>query len=489
MAHLCWSILALVLGGCVGSFLNVVIYRWPRNLSIRRPSRSFCPHCEQPIAWYDNVPVVSYLLLSGRCRRCGAAISLQYPLVELATGLVFLLTYDVFFVARQRIGIGGDLAADWPMLLSHWGLWAGLIVLAVMDLEAYLVDIRVTWIVSAAGVIGHMLWRPENREGWIRPTAEQAAWAVAVVVGLGIAGLLFLRGGAEPGSDEEAPVEEPGEHELSTDAATVKTSWRWIWLIVPIALVVAYVVVVIVAGEQAPLKRSLPQVAGRLLPAYQHPPIEHPPPGLDWGAIRLGIGIAVVFAALALAASRPQPEADSDIIEAIRAEASDARRNALGELKFLTPAIVLGAAALFWLSSGATPDPDRVVDRVLHWRPLSNWQPLWGVSTAVTGWVIGGAIGWLARIGFTLLFGKEALGMGDVHILASAGAVAGWPVALAGFFLAAPLALLAIVVIHLRRQSRALPYGPWLALAFLLAGMFQDRILLYLDLRLLFERA
>jgi len=125
----------------------------------------------------------------------------------------------------------------------------------------------------------------------------------------------------------------------------------------------------------------------------------------------------------------------------------------------------------------------------LYWRPAGDWRPAWGMSTAVTGWVIGGAIGWLARIGFTLVFGKEALGMGDVHILAAAGAVAGWPVALAGFFLAAPLALLAIVVIHVRRQSRALPYGPWLALAFLLAGMFQDRILLYLDLRWLFGRA
>jgi len=75
------------------------------------------------------------------------------------------------------------------------------------------------------------------------------------------------------------------------------------------------------------------------------------------------------------------------------------------------------------------------------------------------------------------------MGMGDVHILAAAGAVAGWPVAFLGFFCAAPLTLLALVVIHFRRQSRAVPYGPWLALGFLLASLYQDRILSYLGVR------
>jgi prepilin signal peptidase PulO-like enzyme (type II secretory pathway) len=89
----------------------------------------------------------------------------------------------------------------------------------------------------------------------------------------------------------------------------------------------------------------------------------------------------------------------------------------------------------------------------------------------------------LARIVCTLLFGKEALGMGDIHILAAAGAVAGWPVPFLGFFLAAPLTLVAIGIIALRRQSRALPYGPWLALAFLIVTVFQDRILHYLGVR------
>jgi leader peptidase (prepilin peptidase)/N-methyltransferase len=81
-------VLAFLAGLLVGSFLNVCIFRLPRDLSVVRP-RSFCPGCEKTISWYDNVPVLSYILLRGRCRYCHERIPLRYLVVELATGAAF----------------------------------------------------------------------------------------------------------------------------------------------------------------------------------------------------------------------------------------------------------------------------------------------------------------------------------------------------------------------------------------------------------------
>jgi leader peptidase (prepilin peptidase)/N-methyltransferase len=82
------AIPALVFGLLIGSFLNVCIHRWPRGRSVVKP-RSHCVRCRRTIAWYDNIPVLSYILLGGRCRHCHRHISLRYPAVELLTGLLW----------------------------------------------------------------------------------------------------------------------------------------------------------------------------------------------------------------------------------------------------------------------------------------------------------------------------------------------------------------------------------------------------------------
>ncbi|MCZ6681272.1 MAG: prepilin peptidase [Candidatus Poribacteria bacterium] len=90
-------ILIFILGLIIGSFLNVCIYRIPRDgLSVHFPGISFCPECRTRIRAYDNIPVLSYLILRGRCRHCGAQISIVYPLVELMTGGLFLLLFYRF---------------------------------------------------------------------------------------------------------------------------------------------------------------------------------------------------------------------------------------------------------------------------------------------------------------------------------------------------------------------------------------------------------
>jgi leader peptidase (prepilin peptidase) / N-methyltransferase len=80
--------MAFTIGACVGSFLNVCVGRWPLDLSVVSP-RSRCPRCERPIAWYDNLPVLSWILLRARCRGCGLPISVQYPLVELLVAIIW----------------------------------------------------------------------------------------------------------------------------------------------------------------------------------------------------------------------------------------------------------------------------------------------------------------------------------------------------------------------------------------------------------------
>ncbi len=99
---------AFVVGAVVGSFLNVCIHRWPLGQSVVRP-RSHCPGCGNPIAWYDNVPLLSWLVLRGRCRHCRERISLQYPLVELATALLWLAAAWRFGVSVEALRMAAFL--------------------------------------------------------------------------------------------------------------------------------------------------------------------------------------------------------------------------------------------------------------------------------------------------------------------------------------------------------------------------------------------
>ncbi len=91
---------SFAIGACIGSFLNVCIHRLPAEESVVRPG-SRCPGCGSPIAWYDNVPIVSWLWLGARCRRCRAPIAARYPLVEVATGGLAVLAVVVFGPTAQ----------------------------------------------------------------------------------------------------------------------------------------------------------------------------------------------------------------------------------------------------------------------------------------------------------------------------------------------------------------------------------------------------
>ncbi|MCM8773957.1 MAG: prepilin peptidase [Candidatus Omnitrophica bacterium] len=89
------GLIVFIFGSSLGSFLNVCIYRLPKSLSMVTP-RSYCPSCRKTIKWFDNIPLISYFILKGKCRYCNSKISLRYPLVELITGIVTLYLYKRF---------------------------------------------------------------------------------------------------------------------------------------------------------------------------------------------------------------------------------------------------------------------------------------------------------------------------------------------------------------------------------------------------------
>lgn len=132
-------------GLAVGSFLNVVIYRLPARKSIVWPG-SYCPACKAPIRWYDNTPVLGWLLLGGRCRRCKRPIAIRYPLVEAATGAVFVLHYAVF---------GWD-----PILVPRLLFACALIALFAIDLEHKLLPNAITLPGIAAGLAFSLVLPP-----------------------------------------------------------------------------------------------------------------------------------------------------------------------------------------------------------------------------------------------------------------------------------------------------------------------------------------
>ena len=133
-----FRLFAFVLGAAVGSFLNVCIYRWPADLSINKPRRSFCPACKQPIPWHQNLPLVSWILLRGRCANCGAKIAFRYFAVELITALLFLAIWQSF---------------PWQMAIAYWIFVSLLIVGTFIDLEHFIIPDRVTIGGIIAGVV------------------------------------------------------------------------------------------------------------------------------------------------------------------------------------------------------------------------------------------------------------------------------------------------------------------------------------------------
>ncbi|UKP00703.1 prepilin peptidase [Nostoc sp. UHCC 0870] len=136
------SIIVFALGASIGSFINVVVYRLPAGLSILWPP-SRCPHCLNQLKAYDNVPVLGWVWLKGRCRYCKSKISLRYPVVEAVTGIIFLLIFFLFNVSILTIG--------------YWVFCSWLLALSLIDLDTMTLPNALTKSGLVLGIIFQMV--------------------------------------------------------------------------------------------------------------------------------------------------------------------------------------------------------------------------------------------------------------------------------------------------------------------------------------------
>lgn len=376
-------VLMTVWGACVGSFLNVVVYRVPEGMSVVSPP-SRCPGCEQKLAWFDNVPVLGWLWLRGRCRTCSMRISPQYPLVEAFTGVLFgLLTFAYYFTDLRpgfsEFGVG----LTWPLLGVHLALVASMVAASLIDAKLYIIPLGITWVAAlvalampvafALGLLADPTLNPEGVFGSLAPSVGHAGLGVAAggMVGLAAA-VALLRAGVLPLSFAEE----------SEDAG---------------------------AGV-------LPGEDPEAFLAHPHP--------------RREMGKEMLFLALP----------------------------------------VLGALVGGWLASWlAGPTPEL----------LPAW--LASLGGVMLGYLVGGAVVWFVRILGTMLFGKEAMGLGDVHLMAAAGAVVGAADVTLAFFVAPFLGLLVAFTAGgvsrvLTGEKKIIPYGPSLCVAVYAVMMLRNVI-------------
>src|SRR3954469_10303894 len=173
MPHLVPILFLFALGACIGSFLNVVVWRLPRNESLVSPP-SRCPVCLHRLGAYDNVPVFGWLALRGRCRYCHTPISAQYPTVEFITGLLFVVYYLAFFV-WHRGPCWMEMKLDWAedlkpvshyvqSMRAHWPQYFLAVFTISTLLAAALIDAKMFWIpqsipmlMAGIGVLYHTI--------------------------------------------------------------------------------------------------------------------------------------------------------------------------------------------------------------------------------------------------------------------------------------------------------------------------------------------
>jgi len=378
-----WFVFIFAFGCCVGSFLNVVVYRLPRDKSLVKPA-SACPACDRHIRFYDNIPLVSWLVLCAKCRYCKAPISPRYFIIELLTGLVFSGLFILYFHTDLRPSAGLFIKGGWFVYLLHIVLLASLIAASAIDLELWVIPMSICWFATAAGLVGsgighYVIGTARVSQNFLLPSTSDiilkevtvASLAVGALAGLIISWVLLTTGIIKRSYESADSQDSPGKAEESQEAKF------------------------------------------------------------------------------------------NDRVEICR------------EVLFLLPIIICSLCA-YWVS--------RKSPAVQTWWVDFSQQPaIAGLLGSLWGYFVGCGIVWAIRIFGTLGFGKEAMGLGDVHLMGAAGAVIGPVFVVVAFFIAPFFGLAWAGFQMFFKKTRQIPYGPFLSLGVLAVMILHDRIIDYLN--------
>ena len=377
-SHVPGILFVFCLGACVGSFVNVVIYRLPAGMSVITPP-SRCPTCGARLRFFsENLPIFGYFIVKGRCRYCGVKISSQYMIIELMMALTFVGMYCALYLPSPSAPWWGEVGGQWwtrntflltwPAFIALTFMIAGLIAMTVIDARTFTIPIQIPLFVTGAAFVAFT-----------------------------IQSLLPL-------------------------AATTQQTW--------------------------------------------------PIPALCWRGVMLTFcGMAGIVAATILLRTGRLKYSFADYHEYVKegetlADYPHARREMMHELVFLLPCVV--GLGLGWYFGQFLPnDPPPII--------------LQAMAGSFAGYLMGGGLVWGIRILGTLGFGREAMGLGDVHLLAAIGAVLGWFDPILIFFIAPFSGLIWHVLSKgigsvFKGARRELPYGPHLAVAALVVVLCRPGI-------------
>lgn len=411
------------LGACIGSLTNVLVYRLPRGLNVVTPP-SACPACGTQLTFGENIPIFGWLLLKGRCRFCRVKISSEYPLVEAFVAALFVFFFVLYYmVPTGTVVLGFDLGSikprwmsssanqTWPSFAVLLTLLSSLVAMTLVDAKTSTIPLILTWVPALVAVLVHPIHAYiVQRAGGLGVTTPGEVWTLATPgprgwgwIGASIGGVVGL-----------------GIGNLLLATGLIRRSFADYEAWEKQAL-----------AEMASAEQAAGAQAPTGLAGGEQPPADVPRnPGEMWIAY------------------------------------PHARREMVKELVFLAPC--LGLAMTGWWLARMWAGPWKF-DVVTGDQIPSHLAPLWlaALGGVLMGYLIGGGVVWAVRIFGSLGFGKESMGLGDVHMMAAVGACIGWINSVLGFFGAAFVGLAWVLLGKLLggRLKRVMPYGPFLAVS------------------------